>query len=333
MAGLLDLLQSASNTAASNVSAPVDGIAWLLRKAGIPVPQAPLGGSDWMQAQGLTRPVEQSGMSLTGETLGLLAPVVAAAKAPQIAQGLLTLGENAASPTERGMIGSQRGALSAKLDDYVGQHRAPMKDSGAPLHNVAKDVYPADFYGPNGLRYYGTGEPTMDAESYSIISRMKDKPDRPVTIYRAVPHDPTVSQQIANIEKLKAKFMARGIVPSEFGGSRTSLGDGDGFYKWATSELDRLKALPVVAKEATPKINNGDWVTINRQYAKEHGQGALGGNYKIISKSVPARKLFTNGDSLHEFGYDESGNATLGALGLLGIGTGAMVYAGQKEGK
>jgi len=98
MAGLLDFLQSASNTAASNVSAPVDGIAWLLRKAGIPIPDAPIGGSDWMQQKGLTRPVQQSGASLAGETVGLLAPMVAAAKAPQIAGGLLQMGENAMAP-------------------------------------------------------------------------------------------------------------------------------------------------------------------------------------------------------------------------------------------
>ena len=34
---LLDFLQGASNAAASNVSAPVDGLAWALRKAGINV--------------------------------------------------------------------------------------------------------------------------------------------------------------------------------------------------------------------------------------------------------------------------------------------------------
>ncbi|MEY4636516.1 MAG: hypothetical protein RJA55_2314 [Acidobacteriota bacterium] len=59
MAGLLDFLQSASNAAASNVSAPVDVIAWILGKAGFPV-QEPVGGSDWMKRQGLTRDVPQS---------------------------------------------------------------------------------------------------------------------------------------------------------------------------------------------------------------------------------------------------------------------------------
>ena len=43
--GLLDFLQGASNSAASTVSAPVDGLAWLLRKAGAKVGDNPIGGS------------------------------------------------------------------------------------------------------------------------------------------------------------------------------------------------------------------------------------------------------------------------------------------------
>ena len=99
MAGLMDFLQSASNSAASNVSAPVDGLAWLLRKAGVPMPQNPLLGSDWMAEKGLTKPVAQSGASLMGETAGMLAPFLAAAKAPQIAKGLLQGAENAMIPS------------------------------------------------------------------------------------------------------------------------------------------------------------------------------------------------------------------------------------------
>jgi len=98
MAGLMDFLQSASNSAASNVSAPVDGLAWLLRKAGVPMPQNPLLGSDWMAEKGLTKPVVQSGASLMGETAGMLAPFLAAAKAPQIAKGLLQGADNLAAP-------------------------------------------------------------------------------------------------------------------------------------------------------------------------------------------------------------------------------------------
>jgi hypothetical protein len=47
----------------------------------------------------------------------------------------------------------------------------------------------------------------------------------------------------------------------------------------------------------------GDWVTTVRAYAKEHGEGTLNGNYKIISKTVNAKDIFTSGDSWLEWGY------------------------------
>ncbi len=50
-------------------------------------------------------------------------------------------------------------------------------------------------------------------------------------------------------------------------------------------------------------INPGDWVAINMKYAKDHGESALNGNYKILKKAVNARDLFTSGDSHHEWGY------------------------------
>lgn len=108
MAGLLDFMQSASNSAASNVSAPVDGLAWLLRKAGVPVPSNPLLGSDWMAGKGLTRQVEQSAASLAGETFGLLGPAMTTQFAPQIARGLLQMGENGAMPN---VLSKQAGAV------------------------------------------------------------------------------------------------------------------------------------------------------------------------------------------------------------------------------
>jgi hypothetical protein len=51
-------------------------------------------------------------------------------------------------------------------------------------------------------------------------------------------------------------------------------------------------------------INRGDWVTINKNYAKQHGESTLEGDYKIIEQKVRARDIFTNGDSIHEWGYD-----------------------------
>jgi hypothetical protein len=68
---------------------------------------------------------------------------------------------------------------------------------------------------------------------------------------------------------------------------------------------------PVTIYRAVPKsvdskqaLNPGDWVTTDRQYAKEHGIGALSGDYKIVRKNVKAKDLFTNADSIYEIGYD-----------------------------
>lgn len=51
-------------------------------------------------------------------------------------------------------------------------------------------------------------------------------------------------------------------------------------------------------------INPGDWVTIDRPYAVGHGQGPLNNQYKILSKTVRVSELYTNGDSLFEWGWD-----------------------------
>ncbi len=64
------------------------------------------------------------------------------------------------------------------------------------------------------------------------------------------------------------------------------------------------RALP--CKKKDDGINPGDWVTVNRQYAEQHAEST--GSFDeekfcIVSKSVPAREVFTNGDSIHEAGY------------------------------
>ena len=129
---------------------------------------------------------------------------------------------------------------------YKGQHAAPTKDGGAPLWDM-KGIYPDDFYSPQGAQYYGDGADRMrDLMIVRQMQSMKNRPNAPVTIYRAVPKS-------------------------------------------------------VSTKEA---LNAGDWITLDRQYAKEHGEGALNGNYKIVSKTVKVRDLFTNGDSIYEMGYD-----------------------------
>jgi len=64
------------------------------------------------------------------------------------------------------------------------------------------------------------------------------------------------------------------------------------------------RAVPNTLEDAG--INGGDWVTANKKYAIQHGESTLSGEYKVISKDVPAKHLYTDANSIHEFGYDPS---------------------------
>ena len=68
------------------------------------------------------------------------------------------------------------------------------------------------------------------------------------------------------------------------------------------AEVTMYRAVP--KDESIANINAGDWVTLSKDYAKNHGESVLGNNYKIISKKVKAKELWTNADSIHEFGYN-----------------------------
>ena len=54
------------------------------------------------------------------------------------------------------------------------------------------------------------------------------------------------------------------------------------------------------------KINEGDWVTPSREYAKEHGRSNLNGKYRIISIKAKAGHLWNDANSINEWGYHPS---------------------------
>lgn len=72
------------------------------------------------------------------------------------------------------------------------------------------------------------------------------------------------------------------------------------------AEVTMYRAVP--KDENITSINAGDWVTLSKDYAKTHGESALRGDYKILSQKVKAKDLWTNADSIHEFGYQPSKN-------------------------
>ncbi|MDE2031403.1 MAG: hypothetical protein KGI58_04060 [Patescibacteria group bacterium] len=83
---------------------------------------------------------------------------------------------------------SKEAAAIDAAESYRGQHTAPDAESGSPLHDVtANGTYPNDFYSHDGLRYYGTGDDSLDAATYNKIVDARNNPDKKVPIYRAIP--------------------------------------------------------------------------------------------------------------------------------------------------
>jgi hypothetical protein len=137
----------------------------------------------------------------------------------------------------------------------------------------------------------------LDRVSMYILHAAKGRPNKQIRIYRAIPTDITNQDKIKDLEQQKAYILKYGKVPPS-ANTRHNKSD---YYEIISNTLEKLKALPPEPSKSI-QINPGDWVTINREYAKEHGESTLLGKYKIISKVVPAKTLFTTADSLHEWG-------------------------------
>lgn len=78
---------------------------------------------------------------------------------------------------------------------------------------------------------------------------------------------------------------------------------------WAA--IARVRCRPtalVTIYRAVPRgvttIHPGDWVTPSRTYAKIHATGIDATRGVVLSMKVPASTLFTDGNSLNEWGYD-----------------------------
>jgi hypothetical protein len=68
-------------------------------------------------------------------------------------------------------------------------------------------------------------------------------------------------------------------------------------------------------------IRPGDWVTLSNDYAKSHGEKVLNNDYKVVRKRVPAKEVWTNADSIHEWGYHpDTPKAEGGEVHMMGGG-------------
>jgi len=272
------------------------------------------------QLQGLGNLLESTGIPKTVERVayaesprGLLDALTNVNRAnvpflkPETAEAAMTVAPFAA-PVNRALMQATKGLpvgasiknVGDDLLSYRGSHTAPDSSFGAPLYDLTGggQMYPADVYSSKAAQIYGGGVP-YDQKAFSIAQQYKDKPNALVTIYRAVPKDISNSEKLATLEKQMAAYMKRGTLPKD----ADNYSSGSKWYDAAYEKREQLRKMPDEPSNDINAINAGDWVTLTKEYAKDHGESALKGEYKILSKKVKAKEVFTNADSIHEFGY------------------------------
>jgi hypothetical protein len=126
--------------------------------------------------------------------------------------------------------------------------------------------------------------------------------------YRGSHTAPNAARYGATLDNL-AGIMPENVYSSK-GIGLYGLGDRQIDSQWFAAAY-KAKGKPdaeVTVYRAVPKgvkdINNGDWVTTSKNYAQNHGESALNGDYEIISKKVKAKTLSSEGYP-YEFGYNE----------------------------
>lgn len=157
---------------------------------------------------------------------------------------------------------------------------------------------------------YKNGDSSVESELRNLVNDRAQEKGFGKPNYRMQHEAPNSKDEISqSIDNLK------GLYPDDLYSSKGYQYYGTGYDamdRKAWDILKRIKGKPddtVTIYRAYPKgtggtITNGDWVTIVRDYAVEHGEANLGGDYQIVSKDVKASEVFTNADSLLEQGYD-----------------------------
>jgi DNA mismatch repair ATPase MutL len=191
-------------------------------------------------------------------------------------------------------------------DDYRGEHSAPSSED-SPMYDLS-NTYPDDIYSNDAARRYKHYGDSRDNQAIHIIQSARNKPNKQIKIFRAVPdinfNIKSKLKPLYDIIKYYNKwkfFPLKNQIVYSLEDKYGNL-EYDEMQKQIINDIQtQIQALESQTNKGLG-INNGDWVTISRDYAKEHGDGNLK-NYKIISKTVSARNLYTDGNDIFEWGY------------------------------
>jgi hypothetical protein len=201
--------------------------------------------------------------------------------------------------------------LKEELKNYHGEHQAPDKED-IPIYNMTLS-YPEDIYSSDAAKLYGDhSDEYSDQYSLTVIKSVRNKPKAKVKIYRAVPDiNYEFNKELKDLNYIISYYYKFGF----FQMKNKFIHDLDNKYYEQVpsyekrqakilSDIESERDAIIAKKHKLIGINNGDWVTINPDYAKSHGRNNLNNRFKIVTKTVPANTLFTFGDSIHEWGFN-----------------------------
>ena len=70
-------------------------------------------------------------------------------------------------------------------------------------------------------------------------------------------------------------------------------------------DMPKVTVYRAVPKDVVSAFRNGDWISLSRDYAVSHGKNALHGEYSIQKMEVPAHQIWTDGNDMSEWGFDD----------------------------
>lgn len=162
--------QAASNNIAETVSTPIDAIAWALRKAGVPVGDAPVMGSEWMAQKGLTRPTQEGVSKMAGDFVGLVSPLAFEKQVASKLAGALRNGLPKNTPVGNMFIGE-----SANTWDAVSAAQAKaLEKQGKTPQEIWKET--GTFKGVDG-KYRQEIPDNKASYDTTALSELKENPN------------------------------------------------------------------------------------------------------------------------------------------------------------
>lgn len=220
------------------------------------------------------------------------------------------------------IIESDNGSFGRSVKTYIALAREQVKsatDNNGNFDNSDPNIYHQSAHNLDKQYFDAIENGDMETARQIIETQAKEKGYSPDTDYRGQHQAPVQSD---NYGPNMAELMDSDFVPKDYWTHPEyylySDEEWDAFYSVTSAirkyknGLENGKNYGIKVYRAVPKdvkensFRNGDWVTPSRDYAVEHGKSSLNGNYRIIEKVVPLKHLWWNGDSIAEFGYDDS---------------------------